>query len=122
MKSEATCIFCKIVAGQIPSKKVYEDEDVLAFHDIHPIAPVHFLIVPKAHVASLAEADESHVAVLGKLLLLTARLAKEQGLPDGYRLLINTGKGGHQEVFHLHAHVIGGGERVARMSETLKQL
>jgi histidine triad (HIT) family protein len=122
MRTDSNCIFCKIVAGQIPSKKVYEDDDVLAFHDLHPIAPVHFLVVPKVHVASLAEADESHVAVLGKLLLLTARLAKEQGLPDGYRTLINTGKGGHQEVFHLHAHVIGGGERVPRMSETLKQL
>lgn len=122
MKTDANCIFCKIVAGQIPSKKVYEDDDVLAFHDIHPIAPVHFLIVPKEHVASLAESDQSHAPVLGKMLLLTARLAREQGLADGYRTLINTGKGGHQEVFHLHMHVIGGGERVSRMSETLKQL
>jgi histidine triad (HIT) family protein len=122
MNTDANCIFCKIVAGQIPSKKVYEDNDVLAFHDIHPIAPVHFLVVPKEHVASLAESDESHAPVLGKMLLLTARLAREQGLADGYRTLINTGKGGHQEVFHLHMHVIGGGERVPRMSETLKQL
>ncbi len=122
MKTDPNCVFCKIVAGQIPSKKVYEDSDVLAFHDIHPVAPVHFLIVPKEHVASLAECDASHTALLGKILLLTARLAKEQGLADGYRTLINTGRGGHQEVFHLHMHVIGGGERVARMSETLKQL
>jgi histidine triad (HIT) family protein len=121
MNADVSCIFCKIVAGQIPSKKVYEDDEVLAFHDIHPIAPVHFLLIPKEHVASLAECEEKHRALLGKMMLLTARLAKEQGLPDGYRLLINTGKGGHQEVFHLHAHVIGG-ERVARMSETLKQL
>ncbi len=102
------CIFCKIIAGEIPCNKVYEDEDVLAFHDIHPVAPVHFMIIPKAHVASLADCDESHAAVLGKILLLAPRLAREQGLDHGFRTVINTGRGGGQEVFHLHVHVIGG--------------
>ena len=102
------CIFCKIVAGEIPCRKVYEDEDVLAFHDIHPVAPVHFMLIPKRHVDSLAECDDSHRDVLGKMLLLAPRLAKEQGLADGFRIVINTGRGGGQEVFHLHVHVIGG--------------
>ncbi len=103
------CIFCKIVAGEIPCRKLYEDEDVLAFHDIHPVAPVHFMLIPKAHVASLAECDQSHRDVLGKILLLAPKLAREQGLGDGFRTVINTGRGGGQEVFHLHVHVIGGG-------------
>lgn len=103
------CIFCKIVAGNIPCKKVYEDEDVIAFHDIHPIAPVHFMIVPKVHVASLADCQSEHQALLGKILLLAPKLAAEQGLTHGFRTMINTGKGGGQEVFHLHVHVFGGG-------------
>ncbi|MFH2134968.1 MAG: histidine triad nucleotide-binding protein [Pseudomonadota bacterium] len=103
------CLFCKIVRGEIPCRKVYEDDDVLAFHDINPVAPVHFMLVPKLHVASLIEADESHAALLGKMLLLAAKLAKEQGLDNGFRTVINSGKGGGQEVFHLHIHVIGGG-------------
>jgi len=102
------CIFCKIAAGEIPCRKVYEDDDVLAFHDIHPVAPVHFMLIPKRHVASLAECDDSHRDVLGKILLLAPKLAKEQGLADGFRTVINTGRGGGQEVFHLHVHVIGG--------------
>ena len=103
------CLFCKIVRGEIPCDKVYEDEEVLAFHDIHPVAPVHFMLIPKAHLASLAEADESHAALLGRMLLLAPRLAQEQGLENGFRTVINTGQGGGQEVFHLHIHVIGGG-------------
>lgn len=102
------CIFCKIVAGQIPCRKIHEDDDVLVFHDIHPVAPVHFMLIPKIHVASLDECDESHRDVLGKILILAPRLAREQGLADGFRTVINTGKGGGQEVFHLHVHVIGG--------------
>ncbi len=102
------CIFCKIVAGEIPSRKVYEDDDVLAFHDIHPHAPVHFMIVPKRHIASLADADMSHQALLGKMLVLAPRLAREQGSPDGFRTIVNTGRVGCQEVYHLHMHVIGG--------------
>lgn len=102
------CIFCKIVAGQIPCRKLYEDDDVLVFHDIHPVAPVHFMLIPKVHVASLDDCDERHRDILGKILILAPRLAREQGLADGFRTVINTGKGGGQEVFHLHVHVIGG--------------
>ncbi len=102
------CIFCKIAADQIPCRKIYEDDDVLVFHDIHPVAPVHFMLIPKVHVASLDDCDESHRDVLGKILILAPRLAREQGLKDGFRTVINTGKGGGQEVFHLHVHVIGG--------------
>ncbi len=103
------CIFCKIARGEIPSKKVYEDDELFAFHDIHPVAPVHFMLIPKLHVVSLMEADDSHAALLGKMLVLAPRLAKEQGLDNGFRTVINSGKGGGQEVFHLHIHIIGGG-------------
>jgi histidine triad (HIT) family protein len=102
------CIFCKIVAGEIPCKKVYEDSDVLVFHDIHPVAPVHFMIIPKEHIATLADAHARHEMLLGRILLLAPVLAKEQGLDDGFRTVINTGRGGGQEVFHLHVHIIGG--------------
>lgn len=103
------CIFCKIVRGEIPCKKVYEDAEVLAFHDINPVAPVHFMLIPRQHFASLFEAKEEHAALLGKMLLLAPKLAREQGLENGFRTVINSGKGGGQEVFHLHIHVIGGG-------------
>ncbi len=106
------CIFCKIVAGQLPSSKVYEDEDVLAFHDIHPFARVHFLIIPKAHIATLADATPEHERLLGKMLLLAPKLAKEQGLEAGFKTLINTGRAGGQEVFHIHIHIFGGGDPV----------
>lgn len=108
------CIFCKIVTGGIPCKTIYEDDEVITFHDIHPIAPVHFLIVPKVHVASLAECGSAHEAMLGKLLTLGARLAKEQGLDNGFRTMINTGAGGGQEVFHLHVHIFGGGSTLPK--------
>lgn len=107
------CIFCKIVKGDIPSKKIYEDEDVIAFNDIHPIAPVHFLIVPKLHIESLADCDTQHQALLSKILLLAPKLAKEQGL-KGFRTMINTGREGGQEVFHLHVHVFGGGQTLPK--------
>ncbi len=103
----SACLFCKIAAGTIPSKIVYEDEDVLAFHDINPIAPVHFLIIPKQHIDSLAHATADDEALLGKLLALAPRLAAEQGLKNGFKTAINTGRGGGQEVFHLHIHVFG---------------
>ena len=103
------CIFCKIVRGEIPCRKAYEDDELLAFHDINPVAPVHFMLVPKQHLASLAEADASHAALLGKMLVLAPKLANQQGLNNGFRTVINTGKGGGQEVFHLHIHIIGGG-------------
>lgn len=103
------CIFCKIARGEIPCRKVYEDDELLAFHDINPVAPVHFMLVPKAHLASLVDAGDAHVALLGRMLVLAPRLAREQGLENGFRTVINTGKGGGQEVFHLHIHIIGGG-------------
>ena len=103
------CLFCRIVRGEIPCRKVYEDDEVLAFHDINPVAPVHFMLVPKLHLATLADAGDTHAALLGKMLLLAPRLAKEQRLSDGFRTVINTGKGGGQEIFHLHIHIIGGG-------------
>jgi histidine triad (HIT) family protein len=103
------CLFCKITRGEIPSRKIYEDDEVFAFHDIHPVAPVHFMLVPKLHLNSLVEAGEAHESLLGKMLLLAPKLAKEQGLDQGFRTVINTGKGGGQEIFHLHIHIIGGG-------------
>lgn len=108
------CIFCKIAHNEIPAKKFFEDEDVMVFHDIHPIAPVHFLIVPKQHVASLADCEPKHQALLGKMLLLAPKLATEQGL-KGFRTMINTGAEGGQEVFHLHIHVFGGGDTLPKV-------
>jgi len=101
------CIFCKIAAGEIPAQTIYEDQDVIAFHDIRPIASVHFMIVPKLHVESLAQCEPQHQALLGKILLLAPQLAKEQGLGAGFKTGINTGRGGGQEVMHLHVHVFG---------------
>ncbi|MDR0214255.1 MAG: histidine triad nucleotide-binding protein, partial [Comamonas sp.] len=109
---DANCIFCKIVAGQIPSRKVYEDEDVFAFHDIQPWAPVHFLIVPKRHIVSMAHLTADDAALMGKIMTLAPQLAREQGCnpyPEGgFHVVINTGAEGGQEVHHLHVHVIGG--------------
>ena len=100
------CIFCKIVAGEIPSKKVYEDDELFAFHDINPWAPVHFLLVPKTHIASMAQVTPEQAPLLGHMLAL------EQGCepyPDGgYRIVVTTGAQGGQEVHHLHVHVMGG--------------
>ncbi len=108
------CIFCRIVAGELPCGKVYEDDEVLAFHDIHPMARVHFMIIPKIHVASLETATPEHQALLGRILLLAPRLAREQGLTKGFRTLIRTGPEGGQEVPHIHVHVYGGGDLPSR--------
>jgi histidine triad (HIT) family protein len=102
------CIFCKIAAGQIPSKKVYEDEEFFAFHDIRPAAPIHLLLIPRLHLPSLADAGDEHQAMLGKMLLLAPRLAKEAGAGNGFRTVFNTGPDGGQEVYHLHLHVLAG--------------
>jgi histidine triad (HIT) family protein len=102
------CLFCKIIRGEIASHKVYEDEDVLAFRDIRPVAPVHFLIVPKAHVATLYDAGMAQHQALGKMLALAGELARKEGAADGFRSIINTGRVGNQEVYHVHMHVIGG--------------
>lgn len=109
------CIFCKIVEGKIPSRKVYEDDDMLAFHDIHPVAPVHFMIIPKEHVDSLANVDERHSRVLGRMMAMAGRLAKEQGATEGFRTIVNTGRIGRQDVYHLHIHIIGGPDPLPRM-------
>lgn len=106
----ADCIFCRIVRGELPSRKVYEDDAVLAFHDIHPVAPVHFLIVPKRHIESLATLSDSDVDVMGRIMVLTGKLAREQGSPNGFRTIVNTGPVGRQDVMHVHVHVVGGAE------------
>ena len=109
------CIFCKIAAGQIPSRKVYEDADMFAFHDINPVAPVHFMIVPKQHLDSLAAAGDEHARVLGRMMAMAGRLAKQEGSPDGFRTIVNTGRVGRQDVYHLHIHIIGGPDPLPRM-------
>ncbi len=108
MSHDPNCLFCKIVAGQIPSRKAYEDEHLLAFHDINPWAPVHVLIIPKLHIASMTELDESHAGLLGSMAVLAPRLMSELGVKNGFRTVINTGPDGGQEVYHLHMHVMGG--------------
>lgn len=104
----ADCIFCKIAAGNIPAKTIFENDEVIVFHDIRPMAKVHFLIVPKAHIETLKDCTEAHQALLGNMMLLAPRLAAEQGLA-GYKTLMNVGREGGQEVFHIHLHVFGGG-------------
>lgn len=119
MSGATSCIFCKIVAGDIPARKIYEDEDIIAFHDIHPIAAVHFLLVPKRHIESLLTIQPDDNAILGKLLALAPKLAREHGLGDGFRTMINTGAQGGQTVFHLHVHVFGGGGQTESMMAQL---
>jgi histidine triad (HIT) family protein len=113
--NDPNCLFCKIVRGEIPSQKVYEDDDVLAFRDIRPLAPVHFMLVPKEHVASLYEAGMAQHRALGKMLALAGELARKEGASDGFRTIINTGRVGNQEVYHLHMHVIGGPDSLGPM-------
>jgi len=115
MSSDPNCVFCKIVRGEIPAKKIHEDDHVVAFHDVRPQAPVHLLIVPREHVATLYEADARHEKALGRLLALAGRLARQEGANDGFRTIINTGRVGHQEVYHVHMHVLGGPEPLGPM-------
>jgi len=109
------CIFCRIVEGKIPAQKVYEDEDILAFNDINPARPVHVLVIPKKHITSLATVVAEDTAVLGKMLAKANEIATAQGSPDGFRVIINTGRIGNQEVPHLHLHIVGGPEPVGPM-------
>lgn len=102
------CLFCKIVAGEIPSQKVYEDELVYAFDDIDPQAPVHFLIVPKEHISSADELEQRHKELLGHIFLVAKELAAKKGLTNGYRIVNNCKEDGGQSVAHLHFHVLGG--------------
>ena len=112
MSHDPNCLFCKIAAGKIPSKMVYQDDELFAFHDIHPWAPVHFLMIPKLHVPSMAQVTEEHVGLLGRMLVLASKLAQQEGCnpypAGGFRIVTNTGKEGGQEVHHLHIHVMGG--------------
>jgi histidine triad (HIT) family protein len=103
------CLFCKIIAGQIPSTKVYQDEFCVAFNDINPQAPTHILIVPREHFDSLDKAEKGHAETLGHLLLTAAEIARQEGFAEnGYRVVINTNDDGGQTVFHLHVHLLGG--------------
>jgi histidine triad (HIT) family protein len=103
------CLFCKIVAGEIPSKRVYEDDLCLAFNDVSPQAPTHILVIPRDHLNSLDKAESNHRDILGHLLLTAAGIAREKGFAgDGYRIVLNTNADGGQTVFHLHVHLLGG--------------
>jgi len=109
------CIFCKIVDGKIPAQKVFEDEDILAFRDINPARPVHILVIPKKHITSLAYVTPEDAPILGRILLKANEIAVAEGSPDGFRVIINTGRVGQQEVPHLHAHIVGGQDPVGPM-------
>jgi histidine triad (HIT) family protein len=108
MVADPNCIFCRIVAGQIPSKKVFEDDEILVFHDIHPWAPVHVLIIPKLHIPSMVDMTDADAPLLGKMMAISPRLMRELGVTDGFRHVLNTGRDGRQEVPHLHLHLMGG--------------
>ena len=105
---DPNCLFCRIVAGSIPAKLLYQDDQSLAFADINPQAPTHLLVIPKLHLSSLAEAVEEHTALLGHLVSVATDLARSQELAKGYRLVVNTGDDGGQTVHHLHLHLLGG--------------
>jgi histidine triad (HIT) family protein len=110
--SDPDCLFCKIVAGKIPSKLVYQDDEIYVFHDIHPWAPVHFLMIPKQHIPSMAHVGAKQAGLLGHMMALAPKLALQEGCnpypQGGFRILSNTGDEGGQEVHHLHIHVMGG--------------
>ncbi|WP_425914095.1 histidine triad nucleotide-binding protein [Pseudomonas sp. GWSMS-1] len=101
------CLFCKIVAGEIPARKLYEDDQVIAFHDIGPQAPVHFLVIPKKHIRTLNDLNAADTALAGHILITAQRLAKEQGCDDGFRVVMNCNELGGQTVYHIHMHVLG---------------
>ncbi len=102
------CLFCRIVAGEIPTKKVYEDEHTFAFEDINPQAPIHLLVIPKKHIRGLKEALTEDAAIIGRCHLTAATLARQRGIEEGYRTVLNVGPGAGQSVFHLHVHLLGG--------------
>ncbi len=112
LQTDPDCLFCKIAAGKIPSKLVYQDEEFFAFHDIHPWAPVHFLIIPRLHLSAMAMLTDEHAAMMGRMMVLIPKLALQEGCkpyPEGgFRMVCNTGAEGGQEVHHLHVHVMGG--------------
>jgi histidine triad (HIT) family protein len=112
MNHDPDCLFCKIIAGKIPSKKLYEDDDCLAFNDIAPAAPIHFLMIPKKHIAMLAEVTLEDTELLGKMMVLAPKIALQAGARSGkaggFKVLINNGADGGQEVYHMHMHVLAG--------------
>ena len=108
MTHDPDCLFCKIAAGTIPSRKLHEDDEIIVFHDIAPWAPVHFLVVPRRHIVSLAEVTEAEAALLGRMMALIPRLMRESGVTNGFRVISNAGRDGLQEVPHLHLHAMGG--------------
>ncbi|MEP7098887.1 MAG: histidine triad nucleotide-binding protein [Burkholderiales bacterium] len=108
MSHDPNCIFCKIVEGKIPSRKVYEDDELLVFHDIAPWAPVHVLVIPKEHVSTMYELEDRHAPLLGRMLSMAPNLMRQLGVTSGFRTLVNTGEDGRQEVQHVHMHVMGG--------------
>lgn len=107
-KHDPDCLFCKIVDGKIPSTKVYEDDEMIAFKDIRPAAPIHLLLVPREHITQLAACTQEHAGLLARMLLLAPRLAKEAGETNGFRVSFNNGPDGGQEVYHLHLHIMAG--------------
>ena len=115
MSTDLNCIFCKIIRNEIPASRVYEDDDVLVFKDIHPSAPVHLLVIPKRHISGLSAVHPADQQVLGKMLLVASQVAKDAGATDGFRTIINDGRVGRQDVFHLHMHVLGGPKPLGRM-------
>ena len=110
------CIFCKIAAGEIPSTKVYEDEQILAFRDIAPMAPTHILVIPKAHIGSVAEISAENSAVIAHIFETIAKIAKDEGLENGYRVVSNCGPDAGQTVHHLHFHILGGKQLSVEMA------
>jgi len=103
------CVFCKIVKGELPAKVVYEDDLVMAFHDINPQAPVHILVIPKEHIPTLNDLEERHKELIGHIFLVIGKIAKELGIAEsGYRVIVNCNRDGGQEVYHLHYHLLGG--------------
>ena len=115
MSHDPVCLFCRIVRGEIPSKKLYEDGEIFAFHDIRPVRPVHFLMIPKAHIETLYDVTAEHEQALGRMLAKAGELARSAGAADGFRTIVNCGRVGHQEVYHVHMHVIGGPDPVGPM-------
>ncbi len=111
------CLFCKIIKGEISANKVYEDEEILAFHDIKPAAPIHILVIPKKHITSLAHMEKEDEAIIGKIYGVINKIAEDKGFKeDGYRVVVNCGKNGGQTVMHLHFHILAGrqfGEKIA---------
>jgi histidine triad (HIT) family protein len=118
MSTDKDCIFCKIIANVIPASRVYEDDEVLVFKDIHPAAPVHLLVIPKRHITGLSAVQPADQQVLGKMMLVASQVAREASSTDGFRTIINDGRVGRQDVFHLHMHVLGGPEPLGRMIAT----